>query len=64
MVILSSSDKLAIIKELTKEPSVEALVKEYMGSDFDLFIVEGYKTNPFSKIEIFRPELYDQIKSL
>ncbi|GAB6098278.1 hypothetical protein JCM16358_01570 [Halanaerocella petrolearia] len=59
-VILSSSDKVAMIKEVVEEPSVETLVQQYIDSDFDLVIAEGYKTGATPKVEIFRPGLYDQ----
>ncbi|AGB41194.1 molybdopterin-guanine dinucleotide biosynthesis protein MobB [Halobacteroides halobius DSM 5150] len=64
IVILSSSDKVAMIKEVREEPSVETLVEEYIDSDidsdFDLVLAEGYKTGSTSKVEVFRPNVYNK----
>ncbi|GAB6137848.1 molybdopterin-guanine dinucleotide biosynthesis protein B [Halanaerobaculum tunisiense] len=49
-VILSSEEKLAVIKELEEEVIVEKLVDKYIDSEFDLVIVEGYKTGSLPKI--------------
>ena len=59
-VILSSQEKVAMIKKVEEEILVEELVEKYIDSRLDLVIVEGYKTGSTPKIEIFRPDLYDQ----
>ncbi|WP_459836999.1 molybdopterin-guanine dinucleotide biosynthesis protein B [Halanaerobaculum tunisiense] len=59
-VILSSHEKVAVIKEVNKEVPVKELADKYIDSSFDLVIVEGFKTGDLPKIEIFRPDLYDE----
>ncbi|MTI60122.1 MAG: molybdopterin-guanine dinucleotide biosynthesis protein B [Firmicutes bacterium] len=60
-VILSSKEKIAVIKEIKEEVAVEELVSRYIDQEIDLVIVEGYKTGSVPKIEVFRPDLYDQL---
>lgn len=59
-VVLSSHEKVAVIKEVKEEVPVEELVDRYIDSNFDLVIIEGYKTGAVPKIEIFRPNVYDE----
>ncbi|MGM0501677.1 MAG: molybdopterin-guanine dinucleotide biosynthesis protein B [Bacillota bacterium] len=59
-VVLSSVDKVAVIKEVEQEIKVKQLVEQYIADEFDLVIIEGYKTGDTPKIEVFRPESYEQ----
>ncbi len=59
-VVLSSSEKVAVIKEITTEVKVQELVTKYIEPDYDLVIVEGNKEGPQPKIEIFRPGKYEE----
>ncbi len=61
LVMLTSRDKIAMIKEIQKPIPVDELIADYVEQDkFDLIIIEGYKSGQYPKIEIFRPEKYDQ----
>jgi molybdopterin-guanine dinucleotide biosynthesis protein B len=54
-VVLSSPERLALIKRLDEEMTLDALVSTYL-QDMDLVITEGYKTGPKKKIEVSRRE--------
>ncbi|MDY6012627.1 molybdopterin-guanine dinucleotide biosynthesis protein B [Clostridium sp.] len=51
-VIISSKNRMAMIKEVENEMPLEELLD--MVSDKDFIIVEGYKKSPLRKIEVFR----------
>ncbi len=53
--LISSPEKLAIIKKHPAEPSLEEVIASYFG-DVDLVITEGFKRGPLPKIEINRQE--------
>ena len=54
-VVVSSPERLAIIKRLDEEMTLDALVSTYL-EDVDLVITEGYKTARKKKIEVSRRE--------
>jgi len=54
-VLLSSPDKLALIRKHEKAPSIEELIQTYFG-DEDIVLTEGFKRSSLPKIEIHRPE--------
>ena len=61
VVMLTSRDKIAMIKEIQKPIPVDELIEDYLKQDnFDLIIIEGYKRGPYPKIEVFRPDKYDE----
>lgn len=51
-VIIASKDKLAMVKNLEEEKSIEDILKLF--SEEDLIIVEGFKNNKYPKIEVHR----------
>ncbi|MDV4150594.1 molybdopterin-guanine dinucleotide biosynthesis protein B [Clostridium sp. AL.422] len=51
-VIISSSKRLALIKEINEEVPLEELIK--YAKDKDVILVEGYKKSDLRKIEVFR----------
>ena len=55
MVVLSSPERLALIKRLDEEMTLDAVVSTYL-QDMDLVITEGYKTGRKKKIEVSRRE--------
>jgi molybdopterin-guanine dinucleotide biosynthesis protein B len=57
MVIISSKDKFAVIKDTEKEEEVIDLVNKNVDESYDLVIVEGFKAGDLPKIEIYRPSL-------
>lgn len=52
-VVLSSPDKLAVIKDHGEEPGPAELAAEYL-TDLDVAVVEGYKKTDLPKIEVVR----------
>ncbi len=59
-VVLSSAQKLALIKNVDHEPSIAELAR-LIGTDFDIIIVEGFKRGKGLKIEVHRKELGELI---
>jgi molybdopterin-guanine dinucleotide biosynthesis protein B len=59
-VVLSSSQRLALIKNVDHEPSIAELTR-LIGTDFDIIIVEGFKRGKGLKIEVHRKELGELI---
>ncbi|MGM0419445.1 MAG: molybdopterin-guanine dinucleotide biosynthesis protein B [Bacillota bacterium] len=55
-VILSSPNKVALIKKTAKEMALTEIVTKYMDG-VDVILVEGYKYSNIPKIEIYRPAL-------
>ena len=55
-VVLSSPDKMAVIKGVTKEWTAGRIIAAFM-SDVDLVVTEGYKSGDFPKIEVLRKEV-------
>lgn len=51
-VIISSKNRLAMIKELEEETDLQEIIK--MVSDKDIVLVEGYKKSNLRKIEVYR----------
>ena len=51
-VIISSKNRLAMIKELKEETDLQEIIK--MVSDKDIVLVEGYKKSNLRKIEVYR----------
>ncbi len=54
-MVISSPEKLALIKQHTEPPSIEMLIATYF-SDVDLILTEGFKKGNLPKIEIHRKE--------
>ncbi len=52
-VLLTSSEKLAFIKDLEEELPLEEAIALFM-TDLDVVITEGYKTGSLPKIEVYR----------
>lgn len=53
-VVLSSPKRIALIKDVEKEPSLDRIRFEFMPHDLDIVISEGYKKAKNSKIEVVR----------
>jgi len=54
-MLISSPEKLALIKKHTEAPPVEELLATYF-SDVDLILTEGFKKSCLPKIEVHRKE--------
>jgi molybdopterin-guanine dinucleotide biosynthesis protein B len=52
-VILSSPHKIALVRDVEKEVSLQDIVSRYI-DDADIILTEGYKKEDTPKIEIFR----------
>ncbi|MCK8828548.1 molybdopterin-guanine dinucleotide biosynthesis protein B [Natroniella acetigena] len=59
-VVLTSHEKLALIKEVTEQVELDYIMEHYIDTEFDLVITEGYKTGDKPKIEIFRPAVHEE----
>ena len=55
-VVLSSPQRIALIKPVDREASLEELLY-LVGGDFDLVLTEGFKSSSTPKIEVHRKEL-------
>ena len=58
-VIISSKNRLAMIKELKEETELNDIIK--MVLDKDIILVEGYKKSYLRKIEVFRNGVSDKL---
>ena len=58
-VIISSKNRLAMIKELKEETDLQDIIK--MPSDKDIILVEGYKKSNLRKIEVYRDDISEKI---
>ncbi|MBJ6725402.1 molybdopterin-guanine dinucleotide biosynthesis protein B [Geomesophilobacter sediminis] len=54
-MIISSPEKLAMVKRHAASPPVEELVAAYF-QDVDIVLTEGYKSGPLPKLELHRRE--------
>jgi len=53
-VVLASPERIALIKDVDKEPSLDRIRFEFMPHDLDIVITEGYKKAKNLKIEVVR----------
>ncbi|MHC1681967.1 MAG: molybdopterin-guanine dinucleotide biosynthesis protein B [Clostridiaceae bacterium] len=51
-VIISSSEKLAMIKIVKEQVELEEIIRFF--DDLDIVLIEGYKNNKYPKIEVHR----------
>lgn len=54
--VISSVRRIALIEELDHDHSLDEIREKYI-KGADIILSEGYKGNPFPKIEVFRSEL-------
>lgn len=54
-MLISSSEKLALVKKHTASPPLEDLIADYFG-DVDVILTEGFKKSNLPKIELHRRE--------
>lgn len=59
-VIISSPQKVALIRDVDKDMSLEEL-RESFGGDADLILSEGFKKDVQPKIEVFRKEVHGEL---
>jgi molybdopterin-guanine dinucleotide biosynthesis protein MobB len=58
-VVISSPRKVAVIKDVETEETIDALAKKYF-QDVDIILTEGYKREDKPKIEVFRSKMHDK----
>ncbi|EJT5935835.1 molybdopterin-guanine dinucleotide biosynthesis protein B [Clostridium perfringens] len=58
-VIISSRERMALIREVQEEFPLEELIKQV--EDFDFIIVEGYKKSKYRKLEVYRQGISNKI---
>lgn len=58
-VLIASRQRMAWVRETVaeQEPQLPDLLQHYSGQELDLIIVEGFKHEPFTKIEVHRSTL-------
>ena len=58
-VLIASRERTAWVRESVeeREPTLEELLEIYAGQELDLIIVEGFKHEPFTKIEVHRSKI-------
>jgi molybdopterin-guanine dinucleotide biosynthesis protein B len=54
--VIASPHQVAVVEDTDRDYEIAELRDRYI-RDVDLIIVEGYKQNPYPKIEVFRPSL-------
>lgn len=54
-MLISSPEKLAIVKKHTQSPPIEELIETYF-ADMDIVLTEGFKMSGMPKIEVNRQE--------
>jgi len=59
-VLVSSTDRLALIKKLDHELALEEILP-VVGDEFDLVLVEGFRKSKIPKIEVHKKELGDDL---
>lgn len=58
IVVVSSAQKVAMLEKVEKEPALEEIINKITG--VDIILIEGYKRNPYPKIEVFRRAVHDK----
>ena len=58
-VIISSKERMALIREVQEEIPLEELIKQV--EDFDFIIIEGYKKCKYRKLEVYRQGISNKI---
>lgn len=54
-MLISSSSKLALVKQYEKPPQIEEMIRDYF-ADVDIVLIEGFKQIGLPKIEVHRQE--------
>lgn len=56
MTVIASPYQVAIIEDAKKDYTITELRDRYI-RDVDIILIEGYKKNPYPKIEVYRKEI-------
>lgn len=60
LVLISSPQKIALIKDSEKEFDLDELREKFI-ENVDLVLVEGFRWSSYPKIEVFRKDLYNEL---
>jgi len=60
VVVISSPNKIAVIKDTEEEKNLDSISAEYL-SEVDIIFTEGYKRGNKPKVEVFRKELHQEL---
>jgi molybdopterin-guanine dinucleotide biosynthesis protein B len=59
VTVIASPGRVAVIEDTERDYEIAELRDRYI-RDVDLILLEGFKGNPYPKIEVFRPELHSE----
>jgi molybdopterin-guanine dinucleotide biosynthesis adapter protein len=59
LTVVSSPGRAALMEDIDPNFGIADLVNRYI-RDVDLVLLEGFKGNPYPKIEVYRPELHPE----
>lgn len=59
-VIISSPQKVAVIKDTEEDRAIDSLAAEYM-QEVDIVFTEGYKRENKPKVEVYRKEMHREL---
>ena len=57
LTVIASPHSVALIEDTDRDYTIAEIRQRYI-RDVDLILLEGYKGNPYPKIEVYRPELH------
>lgn len=60
LTVVASPYRVALIEDTERDYDIADLRARYV-RDVDLILLEGFKGNPYPKIEVFRPELHNEM---
>ena len=60
ITVLASPGRVALIEDTERDFEISEIRNRYI-RDVDLILLEGFKGNPYPKIEVFRPELHSEM---
>lgn len=59
--LMAGAGKIALVMRMEGDPDPERLVRDfYAGRGYDLVLIEGYKSGPFPRVEVFRRAVHDE----
>ncbi len=60
LTVIASPHRVALIEDADRDYSIAEIRERYI-RDVDLILLEGFKGNPYPKIEVFRPEVHAEM---
>ena len=59
MTVMASPHQVAVIEDAGKDYTITELRDRYI-REVDIILIEGYKKNPYPKVEVYRKEISDR----